>query len=300
MLAWSQTRFFVTLAVAALLVMEPVSWITAPIQGVCIVNPENYAAYYPDQDHCPTFHIFLLVLLARVIKHLGDPNWVIADFTVVLAFSTVCLWIVTRKSGAAAERAAKAAEAGAKIAELALLSVEIPYLYPYVRKHGINVEIVGETETPQIKSFDYGNEFITYYFKNFGRTPAEMIEVFSVIRFEMGQPPPIPVPGSPFIRLSGMVVADGGESEDFPCDLTEFMYQNIYRGGFKPKSDMVWFSGYARYRDVFQNEYVVGFCLVFSPKDGKFYPMGGEGYNYRKKTKSAGEIASDSGQPPTT
>jgi hypothetical protein len=95
MLAWSQTRFFVTLAIAVLLVMEPVSWITAPIQGGCIVNPENYAAYYPDHNHCPTFHVFLIVLAIRVFRHLGDPNWVVADFTVVLAFSTVGLWVVT-------------------------------------------------------------------------------------------------------------------------------------------------------------------------------------------------------------
>ena len=234
--------------------------------------------------------------------------WLVG-FTGILAISTIGLWGVTlwssirqsrdmKASVAIAGKAAAAADRSARTAELALLSVEIPYLYPYVRTHGINVEIVGETETPQVKSFDYGNEFITYYFKNFGRTPAEIIEVYSVIYFGMGQPPPIPVPSHPFIRLSGAVVADGGESEDFPSDLTEHMYQAVYRGRFNARTDLVWFSGYARYRDVFQNEYVVGFCLAFSPRDGKFYPMGGEGYNYRKKTKSAGEIASDSSQNP--
>jgi hypothetical protein len=210
---------------------------------------------------------------------------VIAVFTVILGLFTISL--------------SKSTKYAAKTAELALLSVEIAYLYPYVRTHGINVEKIGETERPQVKSFDYGNDFITYYFKNFGRTPAEIIEVFSVIGFGMGQPPPIPVPSHPFIRLSGSVVAVGGESEDFPCDLTEFMYQNVYRGGFNPKTDMVWFSGYARYLDVFENEYVVGFCLCFSPKDGKFYSMGGKEYNYRKKTKSAGQPSTGPTTPQT-
>jgi len=95
MLAWSQTRFFITLAVAVLLVMEAVSWITAPIPGGCIVNPENYGTYYAEGNHCPTFHVFLFVLVARIVESLGEPNWVIADFTVVLAFSTIGLWVVT-------------------------------------------------------------------------------------------------------------------------------------------------------------------------------------------------------------
>jgi hypothetical protein len=238
-----------------------------------------------------------------LLNHLTD--WLLVLFNGILAIFTVRLFYNaaeqardTKAAIAVADRTAKAAERNAKTAELALLSVEIPYLYPYVRTHGINVEVVGETETPQIKSFDYGNEFITYYFKNFGRTPAEIIEVFSVIHLGMGHPPPITVPSVPFIRLSGVVVADGGESENFPRDLTEHMYQTIYRRGFNPEMDLVWFSGYARYRDVFQNEYVAVFCLAFSPRDGKFYPMGGEGYNYRKKTKSAGEMTPNSSPPP--
>jgi hypothetical protein len=238
----------------------------------------------------------------KILEHLTD--WLLVAFNGILAAFTVRLYYNaaeqardTKAAIAVADRTAKAAERNAKTAELALLSVEIPYLYPYIRTHGINVEIVGETETPRIKSFDYGNEFITYYFKNFGRTPAEIIEVFSVIHLGMGHPPPITVPSIPFIRLSGVVVADGSESENFPRDLTERMYQTIYRGGFNPELDLVWFSGYAKYRDVFLNEYVVVFCLAFSPRDGKFYPMGGDGYNYRKKTKSAGEIP-DSGQNP--
>jgi hypothetical protein len=218
-----------------------------------------------------------------------------AAFTGVLAFSTILLWSETSNASSAAERAAKAAESGAKIAELALLSVEVPYLYPYIRKHGIKREFT-ETKDWHVKGFEYGNEFITYYFKNFGRTPAEIIEVFSVVRFGMGIPAPIIAPTYPFNHLSGIVVADGDESDDFPCDLTEFMYRNVYRGGFNPQRDIVWFSGYARYLDVFGNEYVVGFCLAFSPMHDKFYSMGGAGHNYRRKTKSAGEIAAQPDQ----
>lgn len=192
-------------------------------------------------------------------------------------------------SNSAARQGAYAAEQNAKIAELALLAVEVPYLYPFIREHGILREIASDG-TSKIRGFEYGNEFIKYYFKNFGRTPAEIIEVFSQIRFGMGMPQPLRIPDHPLNRLSGIVVASGGESENFPCDFTKFMYESVYRGSFDPKRDIVWFSGYVRYLDVFENEYILGFCMGFDPKDNKFYSMGTEGYNFRRKTRMGGQI----------
>jgi hypothetical protein len=49
-----------------------------------------------------------------------------------------------------------------------------------------------------------------------------------------------------------------------------------------------WFMGFVRYNDVFDNEYIRGFCLAYSPMTNSFYPVGGDGYNYRRKTKSPG------------
>jgi hypothetical protein len=109
MLAWSQTRLLITLGIATLLLMEPVSWLTADISS-CIVNPENYGAYYANGNHCPTFHVFLLKCLARVLEHLGDPNWVIADFTVVLALSTIGLWVITWQVGRRQEKMSRTHE----------------------------------------------------------------------------------------------------------------------------------------------------------------------------------------------
>jgi hypothetical protein len=150
MLAWSQTRFFFTLAVAALLVMEPVSWITAPIPGGCLVNPEEYAAYYNGHNDCPTFHVFLVDLTVRVFRHLSDPNWVIADFTVVLAFSTLSLWAVTWRASIrqsrdmeasidVADRAARAAELSAQASiglQLPRLVVHAMSMYMPGQPHG--------------------------------------------------------------------------------------------------------------------------------------------------------------------
>ena len=129
--AWSQTRLLITLAVAALIVMEPVSWMTAWIPP-CIVNPENYAAYYAGHDYCPAFHVFLFKLVARVFEHFGDPNWVVADFTAILALSTIILWIVTLQASLRQSRdmeasigvASRAAGAAEKAADAATRSAD--------------------------------------------------------------------------------------------------------------------------------------------------------------------------------
>jgi len=131
--AWSQTRLLITLAVAALIVMEPVSWMTASVPP-CIVNPENYAAYYAAHDHCPTFHIFLVKFFTRVLEHLGDPNWVVADFTAVLALSTIILWIVTLQASLRQSRdmeaSIAAAQRSADIAERSLLEIQRALIVP--------------------------------------------------------------------------------------------------------------------------------------------------------------------------
>jgi hypothetical protein len=94
MLNWSQTRLLATLIAATVVTMEPVSWLTFGIPP-CIVNPKNYGTYYTESNECPTFHVFLFKFLASIFEVLGDPNWVVAIFTIVLAVSTIGLWIAT-------------------------------------------------------------------------------------------------------------------------------------------------------------------------------------------------------------
>jgi hypothetical protein len=103
MLNWSQTRLLAMSGAAVAIVMEPISWLTSGISP-CIVNPENYSLYYAGGDKCPTFHVFLFKLLASIFEKLGDPNWVIATFTIVLAGSTIGLWISTNKLWNAGEK----------------------------------------------------------------------------------------------------------------------------------------------------------------------------------------------------
>lgn len=189
-----------------------------------------------------------------------------------------------------ARDSANAATAQAKIAETALLSVEIPYLYPFIRRHGfitIPSKLTGELA---VAEFNFGNEFIEYYFQNFGRTPAEITEVQSILLPSMGIPRPYPAGERNLNPLSGHIVAaNGGISQDFPFSFNKGMFDVYSQGKFNPDVEMFWFLGFVRYNDVFENEYVRGFCLAYSPMKNRFYPVGNDGYNYRKKIKPAGQ-----------
>jgi hypothetical protein len=193
----------------------------------------------------------------------------------------------------ATQEAAHAAIQSARTAERGMLTLEIPYLYPFVREHGFITAISPYAKVLAVSDFEFGNDFIKYYFKNFGRTPAEITEVQAVLIPSMGMPSARQWGDKNINPLPGHVVAaDGGESQDFSYSFFKGTLEGASPTPIRLETTVFWFIGYVRYKDVFENEYVRGFCLGYSPMTNSFYPCGGEGYNYRKKTKSAGETES--------
>jgi hypothetical protein len=279
MLAWSQTRFFFTLAVAALLVMEPVSWIMAPIQGGCLVNPENYAAYYPGENHCPTFHVFLVAIAARAWDQFGDPNWVIADFTAVLAFSTICLWAVTWRASIRQSRDMEASIAVARrsteIAERALTELEAPFL---------SIKIT-ETGVPR-KTDAVGHDFtyIEFCITNHGRTPARIIELVDKFDlFEDGKEWPREVHPDFATRSTmpyGVIAPPNGESQPFSNNVWYFMSGALVSDPLPLKTKNLFFLGFVRYSTVFGEIFRMGFCYKFDRFSHRWILFGDDRYKY--------------------
>ena len=201
---WPQTRLLITLAVVVLIIMEPVSWMTAPISP-CIVNPENYGAYYANHNECPTFHVFLIVLVARVFEHFGDPNWVVADFTVVLALSTICLWVVTWRAGVRQSR-----DTVAFIGETRRIGEAQVRAYvdiTQVRLILLMPQIVGAGETTLIRIFA----------KNTGQSPARNFLWHPSIQFIGSLRPGVAAEqklGANWREMSGVGIAAGQEHDD--------------------------------------------------------------------------------------
>jgi hypothetical protein len=111
---WARWKFNSQLVAAYLILLEITSWLPAPRGAACVVNPANYGGYYAEHNECPTFHVFLTKLFSRVFEMLSNPNWIIAIFTVVLAGSTIALWVVTWQSGVRQSRDMEGAIAAAK------------------------------------------------------------------------------------------------------------------------------------------------------------------------------------------
>ena len=94
LVTWSPLQFWAYTALAALLVMEVVSWITSQVPP-CIVNPEDYA-HYAGNDECPTQHVFLIVSMAGILETIGH-NWVTALSTVVIASFTGTIYLINKR-----------------------------------------------------------------------------------------------------------------------------------------------------------------------------------------------------------
>jgi hypothetical protein len=295
----------VYLAFAEILSLGPV-----PDLSLCLIQPEHQqTAHHDEAKYCPAFHVGIIASIDALdgLLERHDKS-VVGAFTIVLAISTIGLWLATISLWKAGERqlelqsktaAAQSrdmqdsiavAHRSADIAEKALLSVEIPYLYPFTRRHGFTTSPSRLTGQLGVTGFDFGNEFIEYYFKNFGRTPAEITEVQSILFPSMGMPDPWPATDHNLNPLSGYITAaDGGESPDFPYAFNRGMFDTYSQGRFNPDTHIFYFLGFVRYNDVFENEYIKGFCLRYAPMNNSFYPVGGDDYNYRRKIKAAGQ-----------
>lgn len=176
--------------------------------------------------------------------------------------------------------AALAAACSARVAEKALVDLERPHVYADVFEPGMHV-IAG----PRGGQITLIGQF-RYRFQNYGRTPAQLLDI--TLRYPpvpVGQmPEPLPRRGSPDRNLpSGVIVAEGApyiESENL---MAEYGFgSDVFTDGY-PLHHRLFFVGRARYRDIFQATYLTGFCFVFDPIGGRWVRFGDDPYNYAEK-----------------
>ena len=92
-----------------LLFAEGLSWWTADGLGPCLIQPEHseQAADDDQKQDCPTFFAGSLLIGERGfewIKSNDNDKGVVAGFTIVLAISTIGLWLATIDLYRAGER----------------------------------------------------------------------------------------------------------------------------------------------------------------------------------------------------
>jgi len=167
--------FGVLLILCFLVIAEGLSWVTASGPSPCLITIENddEAAYNNNQKSCPTFRVGSEILLIRLDGFIGShEKSIIAAFTVVLACSTIGLWLSTNALWKAGER---------QLVHFAGTAERELRAYVYVEKTNIKFQ---------------GGWNIEYRLKNFGKTPAHNVRLISIAKVVdwNGGNPEIPVP----------------------------------------------------------------------------------------------------------
>jgi len=210
----------------------------------------------------PTFRGWLLYI-DTIIRSYKDEigatsTAVIALFTIILAVSTVFLWLITKRS--------------VRLSERALVDLEGPLLGVKITNAGLEFHRHG----PQGTGFTVG--YLRFCFTNYGRTPAFITEFFQDSKVvEVGFPDrldPSITRGAPMPH--GIVVPPKDDSEIFEHGVLSDIG---HLGGDKN----IFFLGFVHYTDIFDNSYVCGFCFLFHKESNRWVLAGGTKYNYRHK-----------------
>lgn len=199
------------------------------------------------------------------------PEWVTAAFTVVLAFSTILLYVATMG-------AAKGAKQAAEAAKIALIGLDRPYLFigeigPYV------------TRMHNIPFYPY----VDYSIENHGRAPA-IIKSRKISLLLVDEIPKRP----PYDKIPS--------NQDYTVLSAEARLKNIVarvntpadKAGvdrIRSKAVRCLFVGIIEYEDVFGKVFETGFGYVYEPSDGThvsndaFVACDYPGYNYHRRIK---------------
>lgn len=174
-----------------LMFAEGSSWIMANGLGPCLVEPERsqQSADHNSHQNCPTLLAGTFLVFERgldVLKRDDNDKAVVAGFTIVLAISTIGLWLATNKLWSTGERqikllaetsaaqsrdmqasikvaqtAVKAAQKSADAAELSMVEADRPWIE-------VDIKISG----PLIFTHEGIEISAEAKFKNTGRSPA--------------------------------------------------------------------------------------------------------------------------------
>ena len=245
---WSQRQLIAVMAIAAVVAMEAVSWITAPVPP-CLLDPAEYAADFTERFECPTLHGFLFAHARALYAFLTEPQVATVAIPLILAVSTLFLWwYSTRKLARAAIAAARAAQTSAD----ALMAAEQAQLLT-VFDTGNITQILSELgrsdqgEGP--RSTSGGMLFVKFVCKNYGKSTAILKEISHDLRYWSELPPILRYAASPDMPKERAVMA-GASSEPIQCTLAVPVTSAI-ASSIRARESFLWVYGRVLYDDAF-------------------------------------------------
>lgn len=174
--------------------------------------------------------------------------------------------------------AAWAAAVAARIAKKALVDIERPHVAVDITSNGVLV-------TPEL-SLRIKSD-VSYRFRNFGRSPAQMVDLLIDAKVERSGtwPTPLARDASPTTTYpTGIIVAS-----DAPYPETENLRSHIGFGGVvdepqASRTHRIFLLMRYRYRD-FTHTYTCGVCFMYDPASQRWVQRGdNQNYNYERRT----------------
>jgi hypothetical protein len=176
--------------------------------------------------------------------------------------------------------AAVAASQSARVAERALIELEQPVVAVDIPKSGLVSESDG--------SFRFAGGSIEFRCSNYGRSPAilkEIVAEFKALDASAPFPDPIDPSSGGGRRLPAGCVA----ASEVPYIETQKAFTTYDTALLAPGAAArfrIYFFGYIRYVDVFNNRYIHGFFYVYDDVGARFVRRGDESRNYTRKEKA--------------
>ncbi|PZA11167.1 hypothetical protein DNX69_17830 [Rhodopseudomonas palustris] len=173
---------------------------------------------------------------------------------------------------------ADAAVAGTKVAERALTQLEAPFLAVHFVEQGINAKTVHGIVFDDLK----------YCIRNYGRTPAHIVELDDFVTcLEIGaQPGPMNPDRRGRPMPYGVIAPPDADTQEFSTVTHVDLFGGESGRSIGDVVNVAFFQGFVRYRDIFDDRYIFGFCFVFDLKGNRWVLMGGDEHNYCKKDES--------------
>ena len=276
----------VYLALTELLSLHPV-----PDLSLCLMQSESAEppANDDDEKYCPAFHAGVVAALEAIDGMLeSHDKSVVAGFTVILALSTIGLWLATRKLWEAGEKQleflrqstlvqSKDMQASIAVAQQSADAAKLAAAHvPKTERAYLFLELNIESNIENLFSL-YPDETrrraeVKFGFRNHGRTPAIVQSLHVAARYWDKMQMPSMAATRPLVIQPGVIISDepvGGYVADFDLAREDWRDLTIANRGY------VMFWGKIVYLDVFQETHEAGWCRV-NPCDGRGWLFGGD------------------------
>jgi hypothetical protein len=191
----------------------------------------------------------------------------LATFTLILAGATIVLIVIGIYQGVQLGR-------HARVAEQALTELERPFLFLRARNARISLPAIVD-------------DSVRYRLVNHGRTPAILIHLvqrLAVLPLDIQGLPDQIDPSAVFDReFPGGISIGPNSSRKFSLGIYSSLGDIADLVNYASGQSRVYLIGYVRYRDIFGNHYVTGFCAILIRDTRRVLLIGDDGYNYTKE-----------------